>query len=374
MTTPADPLSIRRSPEPRTPGNLLLIGSYTSRTGQNPPEGGGLHLTRYDDSGHLTHEQVLSITSPSYSAFDAPHGIVHSTVEQEAGQVVSTGLDRRRGLHGPLTAASTGGSLPCHIAIHPRHTHVFATDYGSGTLAVFPTSTDGRITVTQPSQLFRHPGRSPREGLLEGPNAHMAAVSPDGRFVLCTDLGTDSLYTYRFDATTGTLTLHLTIHLPVGRGPRHLVFHPSARYIYLLNELSSSITICAFDPESGSVDPGLDLPVRHPHATGANYPAAIRLSLDARFVYTSNRGDDTIATHAITADGSRLQLLGTVPCGGTWPRDIALSPDGSLLFCANQRSDSVTVFHIDRGSGALKPAAAPFPITSPASVLPLPAE
>jgi len=201
----------------------------------------------------------------------------------------------------------------------------------------------------------------------------MVEVSPDGRFVLCADLGTDTVYVYAFDAAAGTLAPHDAVRFPDGSGPRHLAFHGSGRYAYVLNELSDTIAACSYDPAEGRLTPGTTIPVRTDDASPdiVNYPGAIRVSADDRFVYTSNRGDDAIAVFGVEDSGATLRPLDSVPCGGAWPRDIVLSPDGGLLFAANQLSDSVAVFQVDRASGSLTPVGEPYPVPTPSSVLPI---
>ncbi len=221
-------------------------------------------------------------------------------------------------------------------------------------------------------QTIRHPGREASGELRTTPHAHMAAPSPDGRFLLCTDLGTDRVYVYAFAPATGRLSAHRTTLLPDGSGPRHLAFHPSAGHVYVLNELSSTLTVCTWDALSGHLEPLTELETRRdPGAATANSAAAVRVSTDGRFLYTTNRGDDTITVHALHDDGATVEPVDVVACGGSWPRDIALTSDGRLLFCANQGSDTLTAFHRDPASGRLTPAGEPLVVTEPTSVLPV---
>ncbi|MFC5184208.1 lactonase family protein [Actinomadura harenae] len=340
---------------PQTSGRLIIGGS-------GPVPGVALRLARYDASGAVTVERTLPLPEPTYVAFDARHGMLHAVLEEETGRVASVPLGDDHDLGEPVAEAASGGALPCHVAVHPDAPFVFVANYGDGVLSVFPTGPDGRITATEPVQAIAH---------LPGSHAHMAAISPDGRFVLCTDLGADRVHVYAFDALKGRLDLHGTARVPDGRGPRHLAFHPSGRHAYLINELSCTLIVCAWDAESGTLEPGAELPTRRDAANPAvNFSAALRVSPDGAHVYSTDRGDDTIAVHATVAGGAALEPVEVVSCGGAWPRDIALTPDGRLLFCANQRSGTVTVFRRDPASGRLTPAAAPLAVPAPSSVLP----
>ncbi|MEE1784523.1 lactonase family protein [Streptomyces sp. SP17BM10] len=268
-------------------------------------------------------------------------------------------------------ATGSGGAGPCHLAVHPSGSLLFAAHYGDGVLSVIPIDADDALAASEPVQTIRHPDGE-ASGQLRSPHAHMAAPSPDGRFLLCTDLGTDRIHVHAFEPVTGRLGVHRTVRLPADRGPRHLVFHPSAKHVYVLNEFSATLTVCTWDALAGRLEPVAELPTRRdPDAPNANYAAAVRVSADGRFLYTTNRGDDAIAVHALHDDGAAVDLVDVTACGGSWPRDIALSTDERLLFCANQGSDTLTAFRRDPASGRLTPAGEPLVITEPTSVLPV---
>jgi 6-phosphogluconolactonase len=356
-----------------TPGPYLLIGSYTGGVEPLTGDGLGVHLVAYDESGRLTPVSVVPVADPSYVAYDAERGVLYSVVEQEAGRVASAFFTPENGWSGLAAGTSAAGEDPCHLVVHPDGGHLFVANYSSGSLAVFPIDEDGRVSATKPSQLIEHVGSGPNEKRQLGPHAHHAAVSPDGRFVLCTDLGTDSVFVYSYDAASGKLSLRDQVRFIPGSGPRHLEFHGSGRFVYVLNELSSMIVVCTYDAAAGLLVPGAEQTVRRdPASPVIDYPAAVRISADDRFVYVSVREDDDITIFAVEDDGASLRRLDIIPCGGSWPRDIVLSPDGKLLFAANQKSDAITVFHVDAKSGLLSSAGEPFTVPAPASVLPLP--
>ncbi|GAB2744956.1 lactonase family protein [Kitasatospora kifunensis] len=355
-------------PPSTTTGGSLIIGSAAPARAL----GAGLSTVRYDGDGAMNLFSTLPVDHPSYAAVDPRRAVLHTVLEQQDGRVMSLRIDSGTGLQGPPTTAASGGAGPCHVAVHPSGSHVFAAHYGDGVLAVIPTDADGMVSTAGPVQTIRHPGRETCAELRDSTHAHMAAPSADGRFLLCTDLGTDRVYVYAFDQGAGRLSEHQVAQLPSGSGPRHLAFHPTNRHVYVLNELSSTLTVCAWDAVRGRIEPTAELETRQdPSAPNANSAAAVRLSADGRFLYTTNRGDDAIAVHAVHDDGASVELLTTVACGGTWPRDIALTPDGRLLFCANQGSDTLTAFHRDPSSGGLTPAGAPLVVTEPTSVLPV---
>ncbi|WP_051967356.1 lactonase family protein [Kitasatospora mediocidica] len=355
-------------PGTTTTGGSLIIGSAAPARAP----GAGLCTVHYDGQGAMSLVSTLPVDRPSYAAVDPGRAVLHTVLEQQAGRVLSLRIDSGTGFQGPSATAASGGAGPCHVAVHPSGSHVFAAHYGDGVLSVIPTDADGMVRTDGPVQIIRHPGRETHSELRDSAHAHMAAPSPDGRFLLCTDLGTDRVYVYAFDPATGLLSEHQVVQLPSGSGPRHLAFHPSDHHVYVLGELSSTLTVCTWDPLRGALEPTAELTTRQdPTAPTTNDAAAVRLSSDGRFLYTTNRGDDAIAVHAVHDEGASVELLNTVSCGGAWPRDIALSPDGRLLFCANQGSDTLTAFHRDPSTGTLTPAGAPLGVTEPTSVLPV---
>ncbi|MFE6051900.1 lactonase family protein [Kitasatospora sp. NPDC056446] len=349
-----------------TSGGSLVIGS-AARAGTR---GAGLSTVRYDATGAMSLVGTVPVDQPSYAALDPTRAVLHAVLEQETGQVLSVPIDPGTGVLGLPATTASGGAGPCHLAIHPDGSHLFAAHYDDGVLSVIRLGDDA--TAAETVQTIRHPGREASGGLHTTPHAHMAAPSPDGLFLLCTDLGTDRVHIYAFAPATGLLSAHRTTRLPDGNGPRHLAFHPSAGHAYVLNELSSTLTVCRWDALSGCLEPTAELETRRdPGAPTANSAAAVRVSADGRFLYTTNRGDDAITVYALLDHGATVEPVEIVACGGSWPRDIALTPDGRLLFCANQRSDTLTAFHRDPVSGRLTPAGEPFPVTAPTSVLPV---
>jgi 6-phosphogluconolactonase len=190
---------------------------------------------------------------------------------------------------------------------------------------------------------------------------------PAGKYAFDVDLGSDSVH-------VSTLTEHgqleavdrLGIH--AGAGPRHIVFHPGGGAAYVINELDSTLTVCSY--ADGNLTVVQTLATRPDDADGENYPAEVLVSADGRFVYGSNRGDDTIAVFETGAEGIDAELIQTIGSGGTWPRHLAFSKDGTELYAANERSDTIAVFAVDQSSGALTATGTPLSWPKPVCVLP----
>ncbi|MEU8956525.1 lactonase family protein [Streptomyces sp. NPDC048518] len=238
------------------------------------------------------------------------------------------------------------GSAPTHLALHAGH--VLTANYRSGSVTAVPLRADGTLAPA-PSSELRHTGSGPHPQRQQAPHAHQVLADPSGRWAVGVDLGTDSVRVCALD--DGDLTLHREVALRPGSGPRHLVFHPRGDRAYVLNELSPTLTVCAWDPVGGSLKPLGELPVLVDAPDGDTYPSEIVVAPDGRFLWTATRGADVISVIALDEAGDAPRLTATVPCGGHWPRDLAIDPAGRHLYAANERSGDVTWFTVDQETG-----------------------
>jgi 6-phosphogluconolactonase (cycloisomerase 2 family) len=335
----------------------VYIGSYTSTGGP------GLDVGQVDrHTGALTVTgTVAGVADPSFFAFSVNRRTLYSTNELPDGTV--TALDISHDPQRPvvLNTASTLGAAPTHLSVHPSNRYLLTANYTSGTVCVHGLEPDGRIGES--TDLVQHHGTD-RE-----PHAHQVLTDPSGRWVLAVDLGADSVFVYRLNLATGKLSVRQQLRLPTGAGPRHLAFHPHGRFVYILGELRSEITVAAWDPAAGHLTPGQVVATIGPDAPNPNFPAEVAVSRDGRFVYASNRGENSIAAFTVHDSGARLSLVDTTPCGGDWPRHFTLSQDERWVYVANQRSNSVTRLPRDPRTGHLGPVVETTPVNSVGIVL-----
>ncbi|WP_420036734.1 lactonase family protein [Streptomyces sp. cg28] len=355
----ARPVDARRGPR-RLADRPLYLGTYTSQQGG----GTGIGLATYDPgSGAITGSgTVEGVADPSYLAVAPDGGTLYAVDERQDGGVTAVRVADRT----VLGTRPTGGAGPCHLSVHPSGRWLLSANYTSGSVAVHPIDPSGALG--ERTALVTHSTPAPGPGQ-DGPHAHQIVTSPDGGHVLAVDLGNDTVYTYRLDTGAGTLTQVSSAALRPGAGPRHLTFHPGGRYAYLANEVDNTAVVCAYDPETGTLTPG------EPQSTGTgagtSYPAQFLVTREGGYAYLANRGDNSLTRYAVEDDGARLRLLDTVPVGGDFPRQIAFSPDEALLFAANQKSGSVTVFRVDHASGGLTSTGTAFKAPIAVCALPL---
>ncbi|MFE9835611.1 lactonase family protein [Streptomyces sp. NPDC005551] len=360
-SAPSEPAPDSVSPPARPSGpRPLFLGTYTSVEGG----GRGIGLATYDAAtGRITAAGTITgVADPSYLAVHPDGRMLYAVDERPEGGVTAVRLAKRNKV---LGTRGTGGSGPCHLSVHPGGRWLLSANYGSGSVAVHPIDASGALGERTDLVTHSRPGPGPGQ---QGPHAHQFVTGPDGGHVLAVDLGTDTVYTYRLDVAEGTLAEVSQAHTRPGAGPRHLTFHPEGRFAYLANEVDNTVVVCAYDPATGRLTPGDPQPTGT--GAGTSYPAQMLVTSDGAYAYLANRGHNSLTRYAVEADGARLRLLDTVPVGGDFPRQIAFSPDERLLFAANQKSGTVSVFRVDRGSGELRLSGEPF--ASPVAVCALP--
>lgn len=357
------------SPTARLAALALAAAAFTPGLGASPAfiafvgtgteaQVNGIYAFRYDEGeGTLEPLGVVARTPhPSFLAI-SPNGrclyaaneadLDHSnghTVTAFAVEGEGPGLKL-------LDVVPCGGDRPAHISVDTTGSFAFVSDYGSGTLAALPIGPDGALQ--SPAYVFQDPQPHSSNPRQQNPHAHAAYVDPSDRFLYCCDLGADRVMIYRFDAAAGSLVRNTpdSVEVPVGSGPRHLSFSPDGGRVYLANEIASTLIVFDRNPDDGSLTPRQTLSTLPPGWHGTNTAAEIQTAPSGRFVYVSNRGDDTIAVFAVGRDGS-LSLAEAVPCGRE-PRCFTLDPAGTHLLALDQGGDAIRVFRVDPATGRL---------------------
>ena len=346
------------------------ICSYTS-AGQSGGNGVGITQARFDARQGLMPVAVTAGPSPSWICFGA--GGRHAYAVNEVGEhegkpqgsVTAYAVDPSTGALAPLNTVGAGGAEPAHCAVHPSGRHLLVANYGDGRLAVLPIQGDGSlgdptdvvapVGMVGPGTAAGAPPGSFAWSGHDGSHAHMIASDPGGRYVLSTDLGLDAVFAWTLDADRGTLRPAPVPSFPAasaGGGPRHFVFHPDGRILYVVHEEASQIGTYRFDPATAAVELLQTVSTLPDGFAGSSFASSIAISRDGRHVYSGNRLHNSIAVFAVDAGGA-LQLLATEWTRGDYPNQVTLSPSGAFLFACNRRSDQVTTFRVDPSSGML---------------------
>ncbi|MGH2355315.1 MAG: lactonase family protein [Chloroflexota bacterium] len=338
-------------------GVHVYVGTYTTN---NRAE--GLYVYRMDvATGALTHAHtVTGVDNPSFLALHPQWPYLYAANEvgnyegMRSGSVSAFAITPTGDL-ALLNRQATHGRSPAHVSVDPSGRYLLAANYSDGNVAVFPIQADGRLG--EASDVVQHEGQGPNARRQAGPHAHFITTDPAGVRVLAVDLGIDKVMVYRLDGTTGTLVPNELPYAQVssGAGPRHLAFHPNARYVYVINELDSTISAFAYDAERGALQIVQTVSTLPEDFTEASTCAQIVVHPSGRFAYGSNRGHDSIAMFAVDEVSGKLTALGHESTQGRTPRNFNLDPSGTFLYAANQNTNTIVTFRVDQTAGTLTP-------------------
>jgi 6-phosphogluconolactonase len=354
---------------------LVFISSFA------PTPDGAIHAFRLDlKSGRLAPlHRTTDVENPFFIAVSRDQKFLYSIHAQKFGgkepeQVAAYELVGRSGQLRLLNRQSALGSAACYLDVDATGKTVLVANYSTGSVASLPVQADG--SLGKASSFLQHAGSSVDPARQEGPHAHSFVVSPDNRFAFAADLGLDQVLGYRLEAAAAKLVPNRQpfVRTPPGAGPRHLTFHPNGKQVYVINELSNSVTLFDYTTELGMY--GTDsamlierqtIPTLPPDFSGKSYCADVKITPNGRFLYGTNRGHDSLAAYRLGDDG-RLTLIGIEPSLGKGPQNLAITSDGELLLCANMPGSNVAVFRIDPQTGKLTSVGPPVSMPSPSCI------
>src|ERR1035437_9220695 len=363
------PLLAAAAPAKQPGKYLFYVGTYTEEGSKSK----GIYAYRYDAAtAEITPLGLAAeATNPSFVALQ-PNGHFLYAVNEvgnykgpNSGGVSAFAIDHATGKLTFLNEVPSRGADPCYIIVDQAGKYVLVANYTGGSVAVFPVLADGKLG--EASGFVQHTGKGTNPERQEGPHAHSIDLSPDNRFAMVDDLGLDELLVYKFDGAKGSLTPNDPPFAKVdpGAGPRHFVLRPDGKFAYVIAEMGHTVTVFSNDAASGKLQPIQTITTLPKDFTGRNDDAEIRVHPSGRFLYASNRGDDSIAIYAIDNTKGTLTQVAITHTGGKEPRNFEIDPSGTLLLAANQKSDNIVVFRIDQKTGLLTPTGKGLEVASP---------
>jgi len=272
-----------------------------------------------------------------------------------------------------INRQSSKGKGNCHVSSSPDGKYVFAANYGSGHATVLPVDEEGQLQ--EATSVISGSGSGPNKDRQKGPHAHMALTDPSGNYLLVPDLGTDKVMNYRLKRKSGKLKANSSqpfLVLPPGSGPRHLAFHPSGKYTYILSEMSAILTACSFNAKNGVLEKINSASIVEEGFDGKRQSAAVRVHPNGKFVYATNRDDvSNLTVFCLNDEGGleQLQIYKDIPY---WPRDFNISPDGKYLVLAGARVNELRLYSIESETGLLTPTGASAKLSGPICVVFIP--
>jgi 6-phosphogluconolactonase len=329
--------------------------------------GVGFSRSHFDsETGVLTKpEFVVESPAPAYFVVSPDNRRLYTCNSGSPGGLSAFAIEPHTGQLTLINRVLAGGGDTSFVSLDGTGKFVFAANYEGGNIAAFALRPDGGIGDW--TAFVQHKGRGVNPQRQTHAYAHSILTDPTNRFALVADLGVDQIFVYRFDAQTGALKPNNppSVHVTPGAGPRHLRFHPNGRWVYLIDEIASTIMAFAWDAEAGRLTELQTVSALPANFQGENASAELEIHPNGRFLYGSNRGDDSLVVFAIDPASGRLSLVEHVSSRGKTPRNFAFDPSGRWLLCTNHGSDNAVVFRVDASTGKLTPVGEPVPVPYP---------
>jgi 6-phosphogluconolactonase len=342
-------------------GLVVYVGTNTT-TAHAPVKALGIYAYTVDQaSGALAFaRKIPKVSNPTHLAIHPGRRFLYAVIDVQrmngkpGGGVSAFGIDQNTGALIYLNYQPSPGANPGYVSLDRTGRYVLVASRGSGSVAIFPIEDGGVLgpasDIVQAAETVRPAGQKVVS------HARSIDVDPSNRYALVADSGLDRIRVYRLDLERGKLLINEPVGFLArrGTGPRRLAFHPSGRFVYVVDETTSSIGVYAFDDSSGSLTELQTVSTLPSGDDGQNIGADIHVAPSGRFVYASNRGHDSIAIFAIDPESGGLALVGWAPTMGRAPGSFGIDSSGSLLLVANQESSTIVSFRIDPFSGVLK--------------------
>lgn len=319
-----------------------FAGTYTRESSE------GIYRFELDtESKTLRNVEVAAkIGSPTYVTLSDDQRFMYA-VDQDGDQggAAAFEVNNETGELTLLNNILAEGAPPCHLTA--RNDELVTGNYHHGRVDLLKINEKG---IQEVLSSVSHEGSGPHERQ-DSPHVHYTAHTPDGKIVIVADLGTDELISYKIE--NDKLVRVSTFNAKPGSGPRHVDFHPNGKTAYLLTELTSDVIVLDYNSETGEFTEKQTISALPEDFTDQNDASAIHVSSDGKFVYTGNRGHDSIAVFKIDESNQKLSLVEHISTGGEFPRDFVLDPSEMFLIAANQHSGNLVLFSRDETTGKL---------------------
>jgi 6-phosphogluconolactonase len=340
---------------------VVYFGSH--RSGPNV----GFSLAHFNsDTGALTKpEFLLDARAPAFFTIHPDGRHLYTVNSGDPGGVSAYAIDPANGHLKLLNRELAGGGDTSYLSLDQTGRFALAANYQGGNIAVFALKPDGSLGDW--TAFVQHTGKSIDPERQTHPYAHSIITDPTNRFALVADLGVDKVFVYRFDATTGTLRPNNppSVSVAPGSGARHVKFHPNGRWVYLINEIASTVIGFDWDSAKGVLTEFQTISTLPAGFKGTSACAELEIHPNGKFLYGSNRGHDSLAVFGIDPANGHLTAIEHVPSAGKTPRNFAFDPTAKWILCTNHDSNNAVVFRVDPTTGRLTQTGPPIPVPYP---------
>ncbi|RIW34226.1 lactonase family protein [Bacillus salacetis] len=321
------------------------FGTYTKEESE-----GVYQFTLDTEKKEITDVKLAAaLSNPTYLTISENQQNLYAvSKEGDQGGIAAFSIKAGTGELARLNSRTSAGSPPCHVSVDSANRQVVTANYHTTEVESFLTDEGGSL---QPAvSVIEHEGSGPHDRQ-DKPHMHYAGFTPDEKYVVAIDLGSDRVITYATD--NGKLKEVKVLQVAPGSGPRHIVFHPNGKFAYVMTELSSEVIVLHYNEEDGSFAEQQYIPTIPEGFAETNDGSAIHISSDGNYVYAGNRGHNSIAVYKVDQESGSLSFVEWTSTEGNWPRDFVMDPSGKFLVATNQKSNSCTLFSRDESTGKL---------------------
>ncbi|WP_174727253.1 lactonase family protein [Mesobacillus harenae] len=321
------------------------VGTYTKEESK-----GVYQFTLDTKKKEITDVKLAAeLDNPTYvTVSDDNKNLFAVAKEGEKGGVTVFSINSETGELTKINSQTSAGAVPCHVSVNHDKSNVLTANYHTTEIVSYLTNEDGSLGPA--TSIIKHEGSGPHDRQ-EKPHMHYAGFTPDEKYVIAIDLGSDSVITYTVD--NGNLNEAQVFKTKPGSGPRHITFHPKDKFAYVMTELSSEVLVLHYDEKDGSFTEQQYIPTIPEDFKETNDGSAIHISSDGEYVYVGNRGHNSIGIFKVDQDSGLLTFIEWTSTEGNWPRDFALDPTEEFLVASNQKSNNMTLFSRDKSTGKL---------------------
>jgi 6-phosphogluconolactonase len=332
----------------------VFVGSYTTDLGWVHGKGHGVGSYHLDtETGALSLLSTIETDNPSFLALHPTGDVLyvnnevsrHKDAKDDSVSAFAIAADGALNL---INQQPSHGAAPCFISVEPQGEHAFLANFNGGNVVVYPVARNGSLESYSDNVSLGVLATDQRTA-----HAHSIIASPSGRYLLACDLGLDKIYIHQLDRRAGKLNLHGEYSAPWGSGPRHIAFHPSGKFVYLISQDAGTITTFAWDDDLGVLTELQTISTVPADFSGDPAASEIQAHPGGKWLYASNRGHNSIVIFRIDSASGTLSLLGFQASLGITPRNFTLTASGDILLVANQDSDQIVMFRLDTATGLL---------------------
>lgn len=319
------------------------LGTYTKKDSQ------GVYRFKLDTDRKeiMDVEPVAALDNPTYLAISRDNQYLYAVAKEgDKGGVTAFRLENNHESLEKVNSQATDGSHPCHLGIRSDNKLIAAANYHTKMVEAFKVNQDGSLEAPVSRE---HEGNGPHERQ-EKPHLHYADFTPDEKYIIVVDLGSDTITTYQ--PYEDRLEEIFVLKTKPGSGPRHLTFHPNGKYAYVMTELSNEVIVLEYNEKAGTFKEVQYVSALPDDFQENSQGSAIKISSDGKFVYAGNRGHDSIAVYQVRDDYT-IELVEWTHTEGHWPRDFELDPSEQFIVASNQETGTLALFERDEESGRL---------------------